>query len=137
MEDNSIFDIPDLNKEYQCSRYTNSTGFTLLMKLVMRTRKEEVMDYLKSYIPTLTKEELDKKNTHGWTALMLAARNSNEYSNVDILRMLLKNGANPNLQNNYGHTALMMASSYSNTDSNMETIKILLKNGANPNLQDN
>src|SRR5271166_4467869 len=137
MEDNSIFDIPDLNKEYQCSRYTNSTGFTLLMKLVMRARKKGVMDYLKSYISTLTKEELDKKNTHGWTALMLAARNSNEYSNVDVLQMLLKNGANPNLQSNNGFTALMRASINSNTDSNIETVKILLENGANPNLQDN
>src|SRR5271166_326871 len=115
MEDNSIFDIPDPNKEYQCSEKMKSTGFTLLMKLVMRARKEGVMDYLKSYISTLTKEELDKKNTKGWTALMLAATNSHKYSNVDVLRMLLKNGANPNLQKNKGLTALMMASNYSNT----------------------
>src|SRR5271166_1652009 len=137
MEDNSIFDIPDPNKEYQCSIYSKSTGFTLLMKLVMQARKEGVMDYLKSYISTLTKEELDKKNTYGWTALMLAARNSNKYSNVDVLQMLLENGANPNLQNNNGFTALIMASSHSNTDSNIETVKILFENGANPNLQDN
>src|SRR5271166_5816256 len=137
MENNPIFDIPDPNKEYQCSIYSKSTGFTLLMKLVMQARKEGVMDYLKSYISTLTKEELDKKNTYGWTALMLTARNSNIYSNVDVLQMLLENGANPNLRDNYGDTALIWASSYSNTDSNIETVKILLENGANPNLQCN
>src|SRR5271166_3511120 len=107
MEDNSIFDIFNLDDEYKCSRCTNLIGFTLLMELVMRARKEGVMDYLKSYISTLTKEELDKKNTDGLTALMLAARNSNKYSNVDVLQMLLESGANPNLQDNEEWTALM------------------------------
>jgi len=68
---------------------------------------------------------------------MLAAINSNKYSNVDVLQMLLENGANPNLQDNYGDTALTLASRYSNIDSNIETVKILLENGANPNLQNN
>ena len=46
--------------------------------------------------------------------------------------MLLKAGADPNIQNEWGTTALMMASRYGYKECVFE----LLKAGANPNIQD-
>lgn len=68
---------------------------------------------------------------------MLACRNSNTWSTTNTIRVLLKNGANPNIQNNEGVTALMMAAKYSDTDSTLDTVKNLLEFRADPNIQDN
>ena len=70
------------------------------------------------------------------TALMLASRYSYEESSIETVELLLKNGANPNLQDADGCTALMMASRNSNTDSSIETVRLLLKYGANFDYKD-
>src|SRR5271166_1486109 len=101
MENNPIFDIPNPDEEYHTSSLTKCTGFTLLMKLAINACQEGVMDYLNRYISTLTKEEIDKKNNIGWTALMLACRNHNTLSNFETICMLLKYGANPNLKDSF------------------------------------
>ena len=51
---------------------------------------------------------------------------SNNYSNIETVKLLLGNGADINLKNNKGWTALILACRYVNTYSNPETIKILL-----------
>lgn len=95
----------DSNKSYRCSKYIKSTGFTFLMYLVIKSKKinncnVELYKYILSH-----RDELDKQNTKGWTALMIACRN--KYLNVaDIL---LELGANIDLQNNDGYCALMYA----------------------------
>lgn len=60
----SIFEIPDPNKEYYCSPITKSTGFTYLMKLIFLIKgNPELIDKIKEH-----KNEINKKNTQGWTA---------------------------------------------------------------------
>ena len=49
----------------------------------------------------------------------------------EVVRELLRAGANPNMQNSYGFTALMFASEYGHT----KIVKLLLEGGANPNIQ--
>ena len=38
-DEENLYDPPDPNKTYKCSRYTSSKGWTLLMKLVVLTKK--------------------------------------------------------------------------------------------------
>ncbi|PCI37911.1 MAG: hypothetical protein COB50_03105 [Thiotrichales bacterium] len=74
--------------------------------------------------------EVNKTTNGGNTLLMVAIKNSN----IEIVKLLLKNGANVNVTNNYGHTALMIAV-LNKTVSNITTeiVKLFLKNGANVN----
>ena len=50
-------------------------------------------------------------------------------NNIDIVKLLLYNGADTNIQNYYGETAIMF--------SDYEITKLLLENGANINIRDN
>lgn len=71
---------------------------------------------------------------------MVASRNSNTYSNIEIAKLLLKHKANVDLRNINGSTALIIASAYAddlNEEGIMKLTKILLEYGANINLQDN
>ena len=51
---------------------------------------------------------------------------SNKDSNIETVKLLLENGADPNIQDDKGKTALMKSCRYANTDSNIETVKLLL-----------
>ena len=63
------------------------------------------------------------------TALYVASENGQ----IDIVKILLENGANPNLQENvHGETPLMVATKIGRID----IMKILLENGANPLIKD-
>ncbi len=64
---------------------------------------------------------------------MMASIYSNTKSNNNIVKLLIDNGADPNIQDNNGWTALMLASRNSNTYSCNTTIKILLEAGADIN----
>ncbi len=67
---------------------------------------------------------------------MLACRDSNTYSTNETVELLLKAGANIDLQKNDGWTSLMMACRNSRTDSTNETVKLLISEGADINLKD-
>jgi len=66
--------------------------------------------------------ELDVKDNDGWTALMFAARFS---ENEKIIKTLIKNGATVTLKNNYGITALKLAAGFTN---NTAVLSELLSN---------
>ena len=147
------------NIEYKCSPNVSSTGFTQLMTYVMMTGKKHILseNIIKVIQPELqhsiikqvqtaliaTMKELiiadptilNKKNTKGWTALMLACRNSQTDSSESTVRMLIDAGADVNLQDNDEWTALMMAARYSRIDSSESTIRMLIDAGAKLNLK--
>ncbi len=145
MKTNTNILVDDSNVEYPCSSITKSSGFTPLMHAVMAKDLEKVKELILNNSGECkegnnSKEFVNIKNTIGWTALHLACRNSNignKEIGLEIVKLLLKNRANPNLQDNDGWTALMTASRFSNTESSIEIVELLLKYGANPNLQDN
>ena len=127
----------DTDTEQKCSPNVSSTGFTKLMDYVMMTASQpELIKTIRKLIksdPTI----INQKNTIGWTALMLACRNSRTCSSERIVRMLIHMGADVTLQDNDGWTALMLASKHSHTDSSDATVRMLIKARANLNLQDN
>src|SRR5580693_9024520 len=128
--DNQFDNNPEIDpsKEYWCSPFSKSKGFTKLMKLVLMGDK--YLDKIKKEL-LISPSTINIKNTEGWTSLMISARNTNTKSSNTIIKLLLENKANVSDKNNYGRTSLMMASMYSNTDSSNETVKLLIENKAN------
>src|SRR5580698_4072917 len=123
----------DPNKEYWFSPLTKSKGFTKLMKLVLMGDK--YLDEIKKEL-LINPSTINIKNTDGWVALMISARNTNTKSSNTIIKLLLENKAYINDKDNDGWTSLMMASTYSNAGSSNETVKLLLENKANVNDKD-
>ena len=84
-------------------------------------------DYLESakYLISLGCN-INIKGCYGWTPLM----NATLCSSLEMVELLLQNGANPNIKNNEGVTALKSACEKG--ENNLEKIKLLLKYGANP-----
>jgi uncharacterized protein len=72
---------------------------------------------------------LEEKNCVGWTALMCAAA----LGSLDIVRLLLRSGADVKAVDNYGHSVLM-ATVQSNS---REKVQLLLDHGADIRATDN
>uniref|UniRef100_A0A6G6ACB4 Ankyrin repeat-containing protein n=1 Tax=Borely moumouvirus TaxID=2712067 RepID=A0A6G6ACB4_9VIRU len=128
-----------IEAEYECCPSIRSRNFTKLMFSIIHEKLLPegpglVRKYLKK---NKTKFKLNKKNKLGWTALMLASRNSQRISSEKTVKKILKYKPNINLKNNKGNTALSLASKFSNTESTLETVKILLNHGANTYVQNN
>src|SRR5580693_8780792 len=127
--DNQFDNNPEIDpsKEYWCSPFSKSKGFTKLMKLVLMGDK--YLDEIKKEL-LINPSTINIKNTEGWTALIISARNTNTKSSNTIIKLLLENKADINDKNNDGWTSLMMASIYSNKESSSETVKLLLEHNA-------
>ena len=109
-DDEDICDIPDLNKEYYYTFNFKCKGFTLLMKLVLLTKKNpELVSQIAQYL-TEFPGEINEQNEYGWTALMIACRNSTSFSSGETIKMLIGANANLNIQNKDGWTALIISS---------------------------
>src|SRR5580698_8215710 len=121
--DNQFDNNPEIdpNKEYWCTPFVKSKGFTKLMKLVLMGDK--YLDEIKKEL-LINPSTINIKNTAGWTALMISTINTNTKSSNTIIKLLLEHKANVNDKNNYGWTSLMMASTYSNAGSSNETVKL-------------
>ncbi len=63
--------------------------------------------------------------------LIEAAKNG--HIDIDTIRRLIKDGADPNAKNDHGDTALMLAALYGHTN----TVKLLIKKGAKVNAKNN
>ena len=131
----SILQPPNPNRKYNISPSAKSKGFTLLMKLVLLTRKyPELLDHIKNLIDN-DKKIINQQNERGWTALHLAARHSRTDSTDETVKILVDANIDINLQTSVGWTALMYAGRYVHTDSTDETVKILIDAGADVNLR--
>lgn len=71
-------------------------------------------------------------NPTGWTPLHYAVLTSSHPSSMEIAKLLLKHGADPELRAPNGRTALMLAAQAGKA----EFAKLLLKSGANISAQD-
>ena len=126
----------DLHVKYNCSKNISCRKFNHLQKCVLQTAKYRFLEkYIELYLDEHP-EIINYQNEDGWTALMLAARNSNHTSTDETVEILLKYNADVNLQNNDEFTALILASGKFQTDSSEKTIELLLEYNADVNVQD-
>ena len=122
------------DSEY-CSHNTVSTEFNHLQKCVTLTSKYKFLhEYIELYL-LLHPEVIDYQNKKGWTALMIAACNSNYTSTEKTIKILLKRKANINIVNNDGYTALMCVANDRLGYVGKNTTEMLLKYRADINVQ--
>lgn len=79
---------------------------------------EESLKQLRVDIDSTQTNSINLVDEDGYSALMYACKNSDR---EEIVKILLKNGANPTLKNKYGQTALMIAVIHGHT----ETVRLL------------
>jgi ankyrin repeat protein len=76
-------------------------------------------------------KNIDSQDDNGWTALHFAAQSSN----IEIINLLLKNNANPNLIDIHGNSPLWTATM--NARGNFDCVEALLKYNARPDEKNN
>lgn len=105
------------------------------IKRYIDSKKSTYLHYSVEYYPKFVKlllkhgfkKDINKKNKLGWTPLHVAC-----IRNANIVELLLKNGAEPNIKNNQGIVPLLYACQYTPS-----VVKTLLKYGTDPNIQSN
>ncbi len=70
--------------------------------------------------------DVNVQDISGWTALMSAS----EYGHLEVVKELLRRGANVNAQSDFGFTPLILASE----NNFIDVVKELLKQGADPGI---
>src|SRR5437588_3204701 len=94
-ENEDPFIVPDSKKIYLIN-FIKHSGITLLMKLVLLTKKNiNLNKYIENYIKE-NPGEINKRSSVGWTALMFTIRCFYD-STLETTELLLKYHANPNI----------------------------------------
>lgn len=131
-------EIPDPNTNYKINEYDYSFGFTHLMKLVLCTGTyPQALDMIKLLLASSQSimsddtlatniNNIDARNSMGYTALHLASMYSNTVSTISTVKLLIDSNADLDTQNYYGHTALHHATQLSQSTSNNQTVKLLI-----------
>jgi len=109
-------------KNTECINTVNKDGFSPLILACYSGNNEMIFFLIEN------KANINYTSQEG-TALMAATVKGN----LDLVALLLKKGANPDLKNKTGITALMYAVQFKNID----IVKLLLRSGANKFLEDN
>ena len=104
-----------------------------LIKAVLETKKNG-LTRVKELVDAGA--DINKRDSTGHTALMLAAKRSNDSSTEGTVKIILDAGADVNAKDNLGWTALMYAAKYSATTSTEATVKMLIDAGADVNAKD-
>ncbi|AGC02287.1 ankyrin repeat protein [Acanthamoeba polyphaga moumouvirus] len=123
----------NINASYPCLPIISCKQFTELMHIIINHK--QIPDSMQIINNLVKLSNINAKNENGWTALMIASANTRNDVDIEIVKLLLKSGADINSINNLGETALMICSQYSNIYSTPETVKLLLEYGANPNIK--
>ncbi|BCS83579.1 putative ankyrin repeat protein [Cotonvirus japonicus] len=128
----------DVRQKYNITPKTSSGGFTKLMYLIINEKNyENGHQKIIKHLAKLKTKDINKKNFLSWTALIIAAFNSNTWSSTKTVKLLLDNGAILHTTTKYGFTALTFAADHSGNTSNIDTVKLLLEYGADINHSSN
>ena len=112
--------VKDANKLLKASRDGN-------IELITRLLSTRMLD-INSALETGREDYHFDDDYEATTPLFEAARNGH----TDVVRLLLKRGAKPNIAHDFGDTPLLMAAE----DGHIEVVKLLLDGGADPNMAD-
>lgn len=99
-------------------------------------KKLEIIDVLIQKGADIKGADVNAKGKDGFTPLHRAAQSGN----LDEVKFLLKNGANPDIKNKWGQTALhvvMLSTSEDNKREGQAIVNSLLDHGASVNIKDN
>lgn len=123
----------DYNAEYNCSPTISCTGFTRLQYMIINSFPIEIIEKYLDHHP----KKINATNFAGWTALMIVCRNQNIISDsLNITKLLLEKGADPNKQTKSGATAIMLVASCTRHESTNLIVELLLEYGAELELQE-
>uniref|UniRef100_A0A6C0E9M8 Uncharacterized protein n=1 Tax=viral metagenome TaxID=1070528 RepID=A0A6C0E9M8_9ZZZZ len=123
-----IKNLPQFNPRFK-------TSPTLISKISKRL-SNDLLITIKTLLENDKNINIDWTDSDGYTALIYSSRYSKKYNLLEIVKLLIKYGANVNMsQNNYGWTSLMYASRNSNITSSLETVKLLIDSGAKLDMQ--
>lgn len=106
--------------------YENSKITLKIMEII---RKNSDMKKITKLVSKLV--YLDQYNNYAINILMMASN----MGNLDLVKLLIDNGSNPNFKNKLGATPLILACE-SNNHENIDVLKLLIDNGADINSQD-
>ena len=104
----------------------------LLQKLII-TEDPMILEYLMNNIH-LYIDDINYQNTYGHTALMIVCKHIHE-KKLDLVKLLLENGADPNLRDNQGNNSIINACYDDVFKNSNEIIKMLSNYKTNINLQ--
>jgi len=114
---------PDKNKFYRM--YAEDVkGVTQLM-LDLWNNEFDIDTWKKR---NMGRDYINRANSEGWTALHIALAKGT--TDVDAVKFLLENGADPNLKTYNERTSLDLAKSFKDEDITYKLTKLLLKYGA-------
>lgn len=121
---------------YNAQRMPIITRRTFFGGFSGKTKENTVKHIIKSYESCYAIVKLDDINninkTGGRTPLMRAAEYASENNNLNVLKCLIKAGADLNVQDANGKTALMLAVG----NNQIDAVKELIKEGAKLNIKD-
>jgi ankyrin repeat protein len=81
-------------------------------------------------------EDINLKDIDGWAPLYCAVRESNKYSTLETVELILKYKSNINAKTIWQNAALKNYCMFINSSSNIETLRLLLEYDANVDLVD-
>jgi ankyrin repeat protein len=116
----------DLNTPYTFSSSSPARNMTVLMRLVQKTLQ---YPHLNSFIDLCTKEEINKANSLGWTALHIACDGTGSVTNISTVYKLIEKGADIMAINN-NHTNMLHFAACSG---NIELVSYFIDKGFNVN----
>lgn len=125
------------DKTYLCGTPgINSRGFTQLMYLVIKLNNIKDDGKFEKFIEQ-NRDQLDKQNELGYTALILACATNFNDNKKNIINTLIKAGCNLNIQNKGGQSALdITALRNIGTSHPISILKLLIESGIDVNLRD-
>ena len=126
--------------EYYCTNdilsgvEIKSHGFTYLQYLVMNYHKiDNCLELIENDIKNSVDNNYNnKRNNKKYNALILACINSNTCSHIDVVKLLIKLGANINF-NIDNKNIVSLTSLYTKTSSSIEVLELILNSGFNIN----
>jgi len=117
-------------------------GQDTLLQTVIRSKRyhygspEDILEAVKAIIKR-DPEAVNRTNRYNRTALLSVLRyGGSQEETLEIVKVLVQNGADVNAVDDEGNTSLMSAASGNNKENTLEIVKFLVQNGADVNAID-
>lgn len=132
MIENFIQNFSDQNK------FLKNKNIDTLHKLISFSNENiQICEFLINNIDFFTIEDINYKDNYGWNSILNACSISSNDSHLDLVKLLIKKGADINSQDINGFTPLMVSCGIYKSKNNNKLVEFLLENKCDINLKDN